>query len=379
MTPMQVLEMIASSRGGGASHVYDLATHLDRDAFDVQVAMPEDGGNVSAADFARQGVRFLPLEIAGGFSLAALRELRRVLVGVDLLHVHGARAALFGRLAAATLGRKRPRILYTIHGFAAPHYPPPRRQVLLGIERTLAPLVDHFVAVSEDEKRALVAARIARPERVTVVWNGIDAARFQPHQVDTAAWRRELGVPVDATVVTTVCRLFKPRDFDTLLQAMRQVVDGNAAAHLMIVGDGPLRDEIMAQVADLGLAQHVTLAGWRRDMAAIYAASDLFALTTWGWEGLPLTVLEAMAAGKAVVASRAGGIPEEVCEGETGLLVEQRNVAALAAALTQSVADPEWRRRAGAAGQRRVASHFSLPQMVEKTVKVYARVMRGQA
>ena len=376
---MRVLEMIASSRGGGASHVYDLATHLDRDAFDVQVAMPEDGGNVSAADFARQGVAFLPLAIAGGFSLAALRALRRVLVGVDLLHVHGARAALFGRLAATTLGRKRPRILYTIHGFAAPHYPPPRRQVLLGIERLLAPLVDHFVAVSEDEKRALVAAGVARPERVTVVWNGIDAARFQPRQVDTAALRHKLGVPVDATVVTTVCRLFKPRDFDTLLRAMRQVVDGEATAHLVIVGDGPLRDEIEAQIVDLGLAQHVTLAGWRRDMAAIYAASDLFALTTWGWEGLPLTVLEAMAAGKAVVASRAGGIPEEVREGETGLLVAQRNVAALAAALTQAVADPEWRRRAGVAGQRRVESHFTLPLMVEKTAKVYTRVMRGQA
>lgn len=379
MRQMRVLEVIASSRGGGASHVYDLATHLPRDIFDVRVAMPEDGGNVSAADFARQDVAFVPLEIAGGFSWAAMRELRQLLVGVDLLHVHGARAALFGRLAAATMGSNRPRVLYTIHGFAAPHYPSPRRQVLLGIERMLAPLADHFVAVSEHEKRALVAAGVARSERVTVVWNGIDAARFQPHAVDTAALRRELGVPADATMITTVCRLFKPRDFDTLLRAMRQVVDGDASAHLVIVGDGPLRDEIMAQIADFGLTQQVTLAGWRRDMAAIYAASDLFVLTTWGWEGLPLTVLEAMAAGKAVVASRAGGIPEEVMEGETGLLVEQRNVAALADALAQLVADPEARQHWGEAGQSRVESHFTLPLMVEKTAAVYARVLHDQA
>ena len=375
MKPIRVLEIIASSRGGGASHVYDLATHLDRAAFQVQVAMPEDGGNVTAADFARQGVNLLPLEIAGGFSLNAIRNLRRALANVDLLHVHGARAALFGRLAAATLGRTRPRIIYTIHGFAAPHYPPPRRQVLLSIERLLAPLVDRFVAVSHDEKAALVCAGVAQPDRVSVVWNGIDVARFQAGQVDMAALRRELGVPADAVMISTVCRLFKPRDFDTLLQAMRQVVAVGVSVHLVIVGDGPLRDEIMTQVAALDLAQHVTLAGWRRDMAAIYAASDLFVLTTWGWEGLPLTVLEAMAAGKAVVASRAGGIPEEVVEGETGLLVEQHNVTGLAAALTRLVADPEMRQRMGAAGQTRTAAYFALHIMVEQTAAVYARVM----
>jgi glycosyltransferase involved in cell wall biosynthesis len=376
MTPVNVLEMVASARGGAASHLLDLATHLDSQVYRVQVAMSEDGGNVTAADFARQGIPFHSLEIAGGFSPSAVQTVRHLLTSVDLLHLHGARAALFGRLAAATLGRRRPRIVYTVHGFAAPHYAPPRRQLLLGVERLLSPLVDQFVAVSHDEKRALVAASVARPDQIAVVWNGIDVARFQTSKMDSAALRRELGVPTEAILITTTCRLFKPRDFVTLLQAMRQVVDGAPSAHLLIVGDGPLRAEIEAQRDALGLSQRVTLAGWRRDMPELYAASDLFVLTTWGWEGLPLTILEAMAAGKPVVATRAGGIPEIVVEGETGLLVEPRNPAALAQALARMVAEPVLRRQAGSAGQQRVATHFALPVMVENTTRIYQHVLR---
>lgn len=375
MKPVKVLEVIASSRGGGASHVFDLATHLDRDRFDVRVAMPEDGGNVTAGDFARHGIAFTPIEIAGGFSLAAIAQLRRLLADVDLLHLHGARAALFGRLAAASLGKRRPHIVYTIHGFAAPHYPSPRRQVLLGVERLLAPWAEQFIAVSHDEKRALAAAGVARPEQVAVVWNGINVARFETSQVDAAALRHSLGVPADATLITTTCRLFKPRDFDTLLRAMRRVVETLPAAHLLIVGDGPLRVEIEAQVEMLNLSPQVTLAGWRRDMPEIYAASDLFVLTTWGWEGLPLTVLEAMAAGKAIVATRAGGIPEIVVEGETGLLAEPRNVVALADALSRLVGDAAFRQRAGAAGHERAVQFFDVRRMVEKTAEVYAQVL----
>lgn len=375
MKPVKVLEVIASSRGGGASHVFDLATHLDRDRFDVRVAMPEDGGNVTAGDFARHGIAFTPIKIAGGFSLAAIAQLRRLLADVDLLHLHGARAALFGRLAAASLGKRRPHIVYTIHGFAAPHYPSPRRQVLLGVERLLAPWAEQFIAVSHDEKRALAAAGVARPEQVAVVWNGINVARFETSQVDAAALRHSLGVPADATLITTTCRLFKPRDFDTLLRAMRRVVETLPAAHLLIVGDGPLRVEIEAQVEMLNLSPQVTLAGWRRDMPEIYAASDLFVLTTWGWEGLPLTVLEAMAAGKAIVATRAGGIPEIVVEGETGLLAEPRNVVALADALSRLVGDAAFRQRAGAAGHERAVQFFDVRRMVEKTAEVYAQVL----
>jgi glycosyltransferase involved in cell wall biosynthesis len=236
-------------------------------------------------------------------------------------------------------------------------------------------MVDHFVAASDDEKRTLVATGVARPERVTVVWNGIDIARYQQSQADAATLRRELGVPVDAILVTTACRLFKPRDFDSLLRAMRAVVDGAPKAHLLIVGDGPLHDEVVTQIKGLGLTNHVTLAGWRRDMPDIYAVSDLYVLTTWGWEGLPFTLLEAMAAGLPAVASRAGGIPDVIVEGETGFVVDQRNAAALAEAITKMVADPALRTRAGEAGRVRAETYFALPLMVKNMIAVYEQAL----
>jgi glycosyltransferase involved in cell wall biosynthesis len=374
---IRVLMLVASSRGGGAANVRDLATNLDRSDYAIQVAMPEDGGNVQQADFATLGIPFHVVDIAAGLSPSALAQIRRWLATVDLLHVQGARAALFGRLAALGLSR-RPRIVYSIQGFAAPFYPFPRRQILLGVERALAPAVDRFVAVSHAEKQALIEVGVATPERIAVIWNGIDVARYAGVRTDRAALRAGLGVPVDGTLLMTACRLYKPRDFDTLLQAMRQVVDACASAHLVIVGDGPLRGEIEAQISALDLTGHVTLAGWRRDMPAVYQASDLFVLTTWGWEGLPLSIAEAMAAGLPVVATRAGGIPEIVVEHETGLLVERRDPAGLAAALQTMAQDADLRRRAGEAGRQRAARHFDLHRMVEETTVVYRQVLAQQ-
>ncbi len=372
-----VLHLVASSRGGGAAHVRDLALGLDPARFAVRAAMPEDGGNVCRQDFEAAGVPFHRVDIATGFSPAALRQIRRLATGVDVLHVHGARAALFGRLAAASLGRRRPRVVYTIHGFAALHYPQPRRGLLLTIERALAPLTDRFIAVCHAEREALLAVGVGRPERVDVVWNGIRVARFRDVRLERADWRAALGVPPDAFLLTTICRLHKPRDFDTLLRAFWLVAEASPAARLLIVGDGPLRPQIERQIGDLSLAQRVTLTGWRDDLPAVYAASDAYVLTTWGWEGLPLTVLEAMAAGRPVVATAAGGVPEAVMDGETGLLVARRDVDGLAEALRTLIEHPAQRLAMGAAGRARAEAHFAAGRMVAHIATIYEQLLPG--
>jgi glycosyltransferase involved in cell wall biosynthesis len=362
--------------------VHDLARGLDPACFVVQVAMPEDGGNVGRRDFEAAGIPFYRVDIAAGFSFRAFRHIRRLAAKVDILHVHGARAALFGRLATASLDRRRPRLVYTIHGFAAPHYPQPRRGVLLATERILAPLTDRFVAVCNAEREALTAARVARPEQIQMVWNGINTARFQSVRPDRTAWRASLSVPPDAVLITTICRLYKPRDFETLLHAFRLVADACPSGHLLIAGDGPLRAQIEAQVGALSLEQRVTFSGWRDDAPSVYAASDIYALTTWGWEGLPLTILEAMAAGLPVVATDAGGVPEAVANGETGLLVARRDVEGLAKALRTLIEHPAQRQRMGSAGRARAEAHFALARMVAQTAAIYERLLvlpEGQA
>jgi len=372
---IHILHLVASSRGGGAAHVRDLAQRLDRSRLAVQVAMPKDGGNVRQKDFEAVGIPFHRVDIATGFSFQSLWRIRRLLAQVDILHVHGARAALFGRLAAVSLGRRCPRVVYTIHGFAAPYYPQPRRAALLVIERALAPVTSLFIAVCQAEREALLKASVARPERAQVVWNGVDVARFRDSAVDRATQRAVLGVPSDALLMTTICRLYKPRDLDTLLRAFCQVATIHPTAHLLIVGDGPLRPPAEQQVHALSLTNRVTMTGWRDDLPAIYAASDIYVLTTWGWEGLPLTVLEAMAAGLPVVATEAGGTGEAIENEATGLLVRRREVEQLTGAFMRLANDVGLRRSMGQAGRQRASTLFSVEKMVERIETIYARML----
>ncbi len=367
----RILVLGASSRGGGATHVRDLALGLDPARFAVRVAMPEDGGNVRRGDFESVGIPFYRVDIAAGFSLQALQHVRRLSAGMDILHVHGARAALFSRLAAASLGRRRPRIVYTIHGFAAPHYPQPRRGLLLAVERALAPLTDRLIAVCHAEREAILEEGIARPEQVRVVWNGIDVACFHNITVDRVALRATLGVPPDASLITTVCRLDKPRDFNTLLHAFRKVADVCPAAWLLIVGDGPHRPRVEVLIRRLDLASRVTLAGFRRDIPQILAASEVFVLSTALWEGLPLTILEAMASGLPVVATDVGGIREALIHQQTGILVPAKSAAALFEALLELQINQHSARAMGQMGSERVAKQFTLDRMARETMAVY--------
>ena len=375
----RILQVVASSRGGGAVHVRTLALALAARGHQVQVAMAEDEGTVSRQDFAPAAIGFTPLPIATGISRTALSTLRHLYRTVDLVHLHGARAALFGRLAALSLGRARPRLVYTIHGYAAPYYGSARRYIQVGLERSLASVTNRWVAVCQAEKEALVASGVAPASRVAVVWNGIDVDAFalppDRQAAARAALRQELRLPPDAPILLTVCRLYKPRDFPTLFRAFAQARAAYPTAHLLIVGDGPYRSALAAQVEQMALGRAITFTGWRSDLPALYAASDLYTLTTWGWEGLPLTVLEAMAAGLPVAATCAGGVPEAVVDGETGILAERQNIASLEDAFRRLLADEALRRRMGEAGRRRAQAHFRVETMVERIDRLYRELL----
>jgi glycosyltransferase involved in cell wall biosynthesis len=413
VTRISVLELVASSRGGGAVHVRDLALGLDPTRLAVQLGMAEDGGNVGREDFVN--IPFHPLDIATGFSLSAIWQLCRLLPTVDIVHLHGARAALFGRLAALTLGHRRPRVIYSIHGFAAPHYPTPRRQVLLAVEHGLAPVTDLWICVSHAEKEALLEAGLADARRVHVIWNGIDLQRFLPRTErgteyqprtergteyqprtergteyqprtergteyqDTALQPQEarlaLGVPADSFVVTSICRLFRPRDFPTLLGAFQQVRERLPHAHLLIVGDGPLRPQVEATMAALHLEDTVHLLGMRRDVPRLLRATDVLVLASKGWEGLPLTVLEAMASSLPVVASDVGGTREAIVDGETGVLFPPGDAAALAQGILSLAGDPLLAQQMGQRGLARVREHFTFQRMARETAALYEQLL----
>ena len=371
----RVLHVVASSRGGGATHVRSLALGLDPARFDVRVAMPNDGGHVCGGEFESAGVSFTEVNIESGFSPAGLRRLRAMVAQVDILHVHGARAALFGRLAAASLGSSRPQIVYTIHGFSLPFYPIYRRWPLVVVERLAARVTDLVIAVSEDERRAVLSHGIVPAERVKVIRNGVCVTPFRAAEQRREPLRVAMGFSDDVCVIATICRLHKPRDFETLLKAFACLVKTTPRVHLLIVGDGPEQSRVVAMRDELGLTAWVTLTGGRGDIPDVLAASDVFTLTTWGWEGLPFTILEAMAAAKPVVATCAGGVPEAVSEGVTGLVVRRRDVDGLADAFSRLVHNPELCARMGSAGRDRVEDTFSRERMVQLTASAYMELL----
>jgi glycosyltransferase involved in cell wall biosynthesis len=243
------------------------------------------------------------------------------------------------------------------------------------MERVLTPVTDAVICVSAAERNGFLTVGFGPPERLHLVRYGIDAARFRHVIVQRAEHRTALGVPIDGRLVTTICRLYRPRDFETLLDSFARVRVGTRDVHLLIVGDGPYRPRVESLVSELGLGPHVTLAGFRRDVAQILAVSDIFVLATDLWEGLPITILEAMASGLPVVASDVGGIKEAVSHQETGILVPPRDPGALSEALLHLLANEHKAKMMGQNGRRRVEELFTLHRMARETMAVYEGLM----
>jgi glycosyltransferase involved in cell wall biosynthesis len=214
--------------------------------------------------------------------------------------------------------------------------------------------------------------RVGIPRSKTLVLpNGVDlpAAASLPEQAQA---RATLGLPLEGLLVASVARLNPVKRLDVLLQALALVEE----AKLVLVGDGPERGRLEALAESLGISGRVHLAGYREDVWPWLAACDVFALSS-EWEGMPNAVLEAMAAGLPVVATRVGGTPDVVVEGVTGYLVPSDDPLALARALKALIRDSGLRYQMGAAGRHRVEERFSVERMVERTQALYEELLEG--
>ena len=236
------------------------------------------------------------------------------------------------------------------------------------IRRAFGVMVDRFVTVSEDLNRWLVDTVRIPARKVRTIHNGVDTRRFSDQ--DREAARRALGVADSARVIGTVGRLDPVKDQATLVRAFASVATARPEAVLVIVGDGPSRRALDALVTDLGLAGRVRMLGERADVPRLLGGFDVFALPSIG-EGISNTVLEAMATGLPVVATRVGGNPELVDDGVNGRLVPPENPPALAEALDTYLADALVRALHGKASRQRAVTHFDLPMMIEGYRSLY--------
>jgi glycosyltransferase involved in cell wall biosynthesis len=360
-SPRILLLITLAETGGAQTYVAGLLPALAT-RLDVVVAAHGDGPLRQAA--LASGVRYVPLrhvrrdlhpahDLLGLLELAALIRRERP----DIVHANSSKAGLLGRTAAAALGV--PVRIFTAHGWAFKAYSGPVSALYRWADRLMAPLTTTTVCVSERERSAGVAARTCRVHDTVVIPSAVD--------VEAVLQARHDGSPPR---VIMVGRLAAPKDPVTLVRALGGVQGSPFTA--TIVGDGPDRPAVEAEVRAAGLEAVVELAGERHDVPGLLADADVFVLSTRS-EGAPLSVLEAMAAGLPVIASAVGGVPEIVADGVTGLLVPAGDDAALAAALKQLLADATLRRRLGAAGRERVRLHFDLADLQRAHLELYAR------
>ncbi len=281
----------------------------------------------------------------------------------DLVHAHMPITGVLARLAARSAGV--PRIAYTCHGFLFNQAGSwPRRAAGLAMEWVAGRVTDVFLTVSQSE--AADARRLHISARATPVGNGRDPAAFRPDPVSRARARASLQVAEDQVVVIAVSRLVREKGFSELAAAMRDV----PAAELWVVGERLTSDrgaDVAMLLRDAGLGSRLRLLGYREDVAALLQAADIFVLPSY-FEGLPMSVIEAMLTGLPVVATDISGPREQVEDGKTGLLVPPRQAAPLAAALARLVTDKALRLSMGAAGRERACALYHEARVVSRTL-----------
>ena len=312
-------------------------------------------------------------DVVAAFRLAKLiRRLRP-----EILHTHTAKAGAVGRLAAVLAGRARPRIVvHTFHGHVLRGYfGPVRTGFFRLLERSLARVSTRLIAVSPEVRDDLVALKVAAPEKFTVIRLGIELGeRVELDEALRAETRRVLGIAPDSFAVGWIGRMTAIKNTDIVLQAFGALRARGVDATLCLIGDGPERDPLERKAHDLGLMRHCLFLGYQEEVARFYAAFDAFLLASEN-EGTPVTTIEALAAGRPVVATRVGGVPDVVEDGVDGFLAEPRDADGLAERLERLARDPGLRAQMGAAGRERVLSRYAVSRLLDDVDELYRTLL----
>jgi glycosyltransferase involved in cell wall biosynthesis len=348
--------------GGSERYAFTLASHLDEARFCSALCALDQGGALESL-VRERGIPFCVMHRRPGIQLALMGRLYRLFrrTGVAVVHTHHFNQLFYSALGARLAGA---RVIHTEHSVECFE----RRRLRLAL-RCLALCCDAVVAIG-GEVRDVLEYRVGIPARkLRVIPAGVDVSMFQEPRVPA---REALGLCPSDRVAVIVARLSSEKNHRLLLAAFADVVRRIEGARLLIVGDGSERDAIRREIARRGLDGSIRMLGVRHDVARILAAADLGVLSS-DREGLPIAVLETMAAARPVVVTAVGDLPSVVRDGEAGRVVPPRDPAALAAALAELLADPARAAEMGARGRALVAERYSLRAMIAQHEALYER------
>lgn len=363
--PKHVVHMIGSLATGGTERaLVNFLLAADRREFRHTLVCLGSRGELAPAVEAA-GIPVRVFRIRHRHLLLSIPRLARWLrrERVAIIHTHMYWAALWGRLAGILAGV--PVMVNSVHG---PEYWKSRGQVWQ--ERFLNHWTSRHIAVARDGLEIRLRRERVRPDRILLIPNGVTIPA-KPHDEDLAhRVRTEFSVPAGTPIIGTVGRLVIEKGYEHLLEALKLVRAEVPETRWLAVGDGHLRPALAARAAALGLDDAVIWAGMRQDVESLLPAMDLWVMSSIE-EGLPVALLEAMAAGCPIVATRIGGIPDAVDDDREALLVPVADPAALASAIMQLLRDPVRARRLGDCARARVTAEYSVDSVARRIEAVY--------
>jgi len=381
--PVRVLRVVARLNvGGPAVHVAMLGEQLPPPDFETLVVTGTEGaaeGNFLAVTGRRlpslEVIPDLGREIDPRRDIATLRRLVAVIrrFRPHIVETHTAKAGTLGRIAAALC--RVPITTHTFHGHVfSGYFSPFRTRAFVTIERVLARRTSCLIAVSESVRREVLQAGVGRRTRFEVVRLGLELAPFA--SAPRGRLKASLGVPADTPLAGFVARLVPIKAPELFLEVAARVAQAHPAVQFVVAGDGELREPMKARIARLGLDRRVHLLGWRGDLPLVYRDCDLVLLTSRN-EGSPVALIEAQAAGCAVVATDVGGVRDVVEDGVTGALRPFGDAQGLADAALALLRQPDRRAALGAAAQHAALARFSAGRLGRDMRDLYGDLLQG--
>lgn len=381
---IRVLLVITGLAAGGATRVVlDIASHLSAHPdFDVQILTgPIPAGRTDMTHLAyERGIvtRVVPSLINHIDPIAnvkAVADIRRIMVQgeYDIVHTHSSVAGVVGRLAALTAGV--PVIIHHVHGWGL-HEGMSRwtRMSYLYLERLSARFTDRMIAVSRPDIQKGLAHRIGREDKFSLIYNGIALEKFR-RPVDDRQMRAELGLDPDCKLVGMIGRLDEQKNPLDLIRAAAIVAKSYAGVQFLIAGDGSLRAACEGLIDELDLRGQFFLLGYRNDVARILPILTMTAMSSL-WEGLPIAFIEAMSAGKPIVANDVDGARDVVIDGETGFLVPPRQPTQMAERILYLLNNDKLCHEMGSTARQR-SEYFSSQRMFEEIDALYRKLLAG--
>jgi glycosyltransferase involved in cell wall biosynthesis len=371
MTVRKILHICKMTGVAGTeNHLLTLLPGLSARGFEVHLLILTEPGCPMDEYAARMTALGVPTEqtlIRRDVDFGLITRIRKIIQQgqYDTVHTHLIHADLHGIIGARRAGIKT--ILTTGHN----DDPFRRRLPIRLLQRYIWRRVARGIAISEAIREYMITVEGAPPDRAMTIHYGLDLRKQERGGGARDVIRAELGLPPQSPILGSVCRLIEQKGLSDGLRAFWQLSRKSSDAHYVIVGDGPLRDQLRQEAEGYGLAHRVHFLGWRDDAAQLMTAFDALIMPS-RWEGFGLVVLEAMAAKLPIVATRVSALPEIVVDGETGFLVTPGDIQALSQAMLDICEYPAQAREMGIAGRARLETEFSAEKMIERTAALYA-------